>query len=534
MAAPALFVGCTVTPRSYPEATGPGCVLDIDGKRSSFDRVDGLAVIRNQVGSGVPGPAQVRQATLPEPSSAGWRFSSTDAMVANVLPGLTEFSLLVVVDARSGGTGRICTLTDARNVDIHLVLADIDSIAIWSRGVELMRVEDTSIALRPCVFAMTFDSSRIVQGFLNGAHVATYSGQVGFGGVGRLTLGAKGRQKSFDGMLQQLRCWDHAVSGTTLRREFDSLGATWGVGIIPLIGKRLRSPGPLPKGLKGSCVIPRAADIDDGSAWQNFWTRWDWDWVRESIDLAVEAGSRTIRIVGDVGAMLFGAVDPGSYRRRLDQFTAYCRRRGLSVYYCLLDLRHTPLDRLDEVEPLVTMIAKQLSTYDNVVAVELCNEVSVIYPQIAKNVVFAHVTRWAATIRNETDLPLSVSDVHTGELIEKLTDRAEMSRWREVIDFFDIHVYRPPHIRSRTNYLAPYELATDIPLVFGEVGASRDEDVDRVAVYRSIGRLATSSERVHGVYQWGLINDEYGLMAESGRDRQNGMLAAWRRFEPSV
>ncbi|MED5802315.1 hypothetical protein VX037_14870 [Gordonia sp. Z-3] len=531
-AVPAAIVGCALTARDVTEPNDPTRILDLDGTQASLDRVDGISMIRNQVAGGVGGPAQVANSTVPRPAATGWRFSLTDAMVADDLPTLTEFGLMVVVDARSGATGTICALTDARNNELRVVLAAPDTLAVWSRTTELMRIRDPSITLRPCAFAMTLDSSRTAYGFLNGAYVASFTDRIGLQAVRRLSLGADGDNRSFAGVLHQLRYWDHAVSGTTLRRNFDSLGARWEVGIVPLIGGRVSAAAPVPTGLKGSSVVPRATDIVNGSAWQNFWSRWDWQWVRESIDLAIEVGSRSIRIIGDVGAVLLGRIDAATYLRRLDQLLTYCRRRGLTVYYCLLDLRHTPLDRLGEVESLARTIARGLSRHPNVVAVDLCNEVSVIYPQLPEPVAFGFIARWASTIRSETNLPLSVSDIHTGQLIDKITDRAAMSRWREVVDFFDIHVYRPPMIRAGSNFLAPYELATDVPLVFGEAGASRDEDADRVGVYRSIENLANSSDRVRGVYQWGLINDEYGLMTENGRVRQDDVIAVWRSFEP--
>ncbi|MDY6811417.1 MAG: hypothetical protein SW127_20800, partial [Actinomycetota bacterium] len=206
-AAPAaVVVGCAAS-HGASEPIEPSRILDLDGRRASFDRDGANSVIRNQVDAGVRGPVGVRAATLPEPTPVGWRFTASNSMVAEILPSLDQFGLMVVVDAAGGATGRICTVGDASGSTLQLVLAAPDTLAVWWADVEVLRVQEASIRQRSCVFAVTVDSARIVHGFLNGAHAATSTRAVGLRGVQRLTLGSDGPDRSFTGVLQQLRCW---------------------------------------------------------------------------------------------------------------------------------------------------------------------------------------------------------------------------------------------------------------------------------------------------------------------------------------
>lgn len=520
---------------------GSALAVNLDGARSargaSPEGVDIPNLADGSATAAMPESATLRPRTVQE----GWQFSRSNMLTIRDIPPSAEFSLFAVFNVSDSRQGAICSVIDSDGLVISVVLVAEGVLAVWSSDeVELLRVEHDSIAPgRKVAFAFTFDASRIGLGFINGRHVGTFDGRVGFGQLNRAGLGAAdlasaGDYPSYSGVLRRLRIWTEAVQGATLREEFDDAAAQWDTPVISLVTRRRSEPVSLPLGLKGSCVVPKAADITQGSAWRNLWVRWDWNWIRDSIDLARDAGSSSIRIIGDVAGVQLGDIDIATYSKRLDQFLAYCESRDCTVYYCLVDLRHAPRDRILDIRELIPAVAQVLARHRNVIAVELCNEVSVAYSWADEAEVRQTLGEWATRLRENVTVPISVSDILTATLTDELSNAEGFAAWRDIIDFFDIHVYDPPELANSTNFLAPYDLATDIPLLFGEVGASRFRVPDRRERYRVINVLANSSPSVHGAFQWGVINDEFGLYVEDEQRPQPDLINAWRSFEMSA
>jgi len=464
---------------------------------------------------------------------AGLAFDGSRSLATNAPLDLTGFTIAAVVNGRGTIVGPNETGSDDRTGGIQLrVDPDGSLVALIANRQEIVRSKPGAIAASPTIVAFSLDSVGNSQLYVNARPVGGKSADLDREPALTMAVGASHGGERFTGTISEILRWTHPLSGAELRTAFDNLSASWGIAV----SRPLDGPTAVPlhtSRIKGSNIIPNRHDLSDPakSAWLNLWSRWDWNWIEQSVRRAVDQGANAIRLIGDVNAVYTGAIDEATYHRRLQQVVDLCNSSKCGFYYCAIDLRH----KLDAdpafIERFLTGVAAVLEGNRNVVAIDLCNEVASGFQLFPEDQVVGWITSWGRAIRAAApSVPLSISDVSGGSLSDKIANAAYYARFAPLVDFFDLHVYSV-RVAPDSHLLAPYELAVDRPLLIGEFGADRTAPgATPGEFYSQVRELRDSSHLVHGVLQWGAIADDFGLYSETDGRLQRDIAGEWARF----
>ena len=331
------------------------------------------------------------------------------------------------------------------------------------------------------------------------------------------------------------------------RRKFIKISATAGAAVTfappikawPYTGVlAVEKPTNAPltaTGIKGSNIIPPRVDIGTGAAaWFNLWSRWDWAWIERSVRRAVEQGANTIRIIGDVNAVRTGTISESTYHERLEQLITLCAQSHCKLYYCVIDLRHKWDASPDFIAGFLGGVGSLLAQHDNILAMELCNEVATVYRRYPEAQVVDWIKTWSDAIRrNAPQIPLSISDISEGGLLEKIAAARYYDMYADAVDFFDIHIYDEIvfDLPEDSHIFTPYEVNVNRPLLIGEFGANRSKpDATPGRFYAQVRKLRDSSRLIVGALQWGAVNDDFGLYSESDDRLQLDIAPEWACF----
>lgn len=338
---------------------------------------------------------------------------------------------------------------------------------------------------------------------------------------------------AFRGELAEVIRYTRPLLGQELLHLHRYLATKWDVPLARRIDSSSKPPHL--SGLVGSNVAPRLAQYSSGSVWTDFWSDWDWRWVKHSIDRARASGSNAIRTIGDVQAVGLGRLEQAGYLERLEQIIRYCRKHRVRYYPCGFSLQAVGSTSIASVHRQLVAQARLFArNLDVVVGFDLVNELGTNYDSYGRERAIGLALSLAAAVRHAAPaVPITVSDI--GDLqwgaLSRGTPLALYRRFAAHVDFFDVHVYAEPG-DLRAWHLAPYELTVGKPLMIGEFGADASGQGESKAdrYYRSVRALRDATPSVRGVFQWAAVDDRFGLQTETGARVRSRLVKEWRRF----
>ena len=130
--------------------------------------------------------------------------------------------------------------------------------------------------------------------------------------------------------------------------------------------------------LRGVNIVPTfdagVIPADQHSPWSTMWRVWNWNgWIKPQIDDAAAIGN-AIRFFGNTHCIAQGNITQATYLAQWRQVLDYSLAKGLFIYPCGGDLGHWGNFTWAQSVALYTAWAKTLSTYSNVVGVDITNE----------------------------------------------------------------------------------------------------------------------------------------------------------------
>ncbi|MDJ0454431.1 LamG-like jellyroll fold domain-containing protein [Gordonia amicalis] len=464
------------------------------------------------------------------------RFDGTDdTMPTRVPANPAEVTIVAVVQHAeaqtgtiigSGGTGGLQWRINASGT-MELLKANTASI-----GQSALSVPVGAVA----VVAVVYDSTGTYSFYLNGKPAGGGVNAQTFTASTFLTIGATAGSEFFNGDIGELVVFTRGLTGPELRSIMGGLASKRGV-VMP---QRILSETPAPLVVngyvKGSNIHPKAADLSTyANAWRGLWGNWDWTWIKRSVDRAKAQGANTIRLIGDVQTVADGVISQATYLSQLEQWVDYCASEDLKVYACLGDPTHYSSATPAYIADWYATQAELLVEKDNLLAMELMNEVGNGAKFFPESMLAAMVAQFSAAVRAVApNIPLSVSDPSHGNatVVGKFTDGARLLTYAPYVDFFDIHVYPKTSLTFRPWHTAAYELVSDRPLIFGEVGAYRPGNtaVTMAAQYEEARQAMLATPSVKGAIQWAAVNNDFGLYDETTDTLQTDIASAWAAF----
>jgi hypothetical protein len=470
-------------------------------------------------------------------SRAGLYFGGSRSLATNAQLDIASFTIVAVVKGKGSGTGTIVGPNEDPSNDqtggIQLCVdSDGSLVASLRNQKEIVRSRPGAITDSRAIVALSVDSVGNSQLYVNARPVGSKASATSLSPGSTMAIGASNGQQFYSGYIYEILRWTRPLGGRELRSVFDNLSAKWGVKVSGPLDGPIASPMRA-RQIKGSNIIPNQEDLADpqGSAWLNLWSRWDWAWIERSVHRAIDQGANTIRLIGDVNAVFTGVIDAATYHQRLQQVVSLCASLDRGFYYCAIDLRHKLKADSAFIRDFLFGVGGVLERNRNVVAIDLCNEVASGYKLFPEEQVVAWIADWGRAIRTAApSIPLSISDVSPGSLTDKIGNVDYYEHFADVVDFFDIHVYDDLEIASDSAVFAPYELGVNRPLLIGEFGADRSAVAQPGAFYSRVRTLRDSSPLVIGALQWGAVNDQWGLYAESDDRLETDITDEWARF----
>lgn len=287
--------------------------------------------------------------------------------------------------------------------------------------------------------------------------------------------------------------------------------------------------------LHGSNVVPKSTDV----GWRTFYRDWDWaGWVKPQIDRVADAGGNAIRMIGDVGGVIWGMNTRALYLSRWEQFIEHCRDRGLWVYVvggaadanAWEDVLDSGSDRPSDAQIAaeVAALASATAKYENVVALDGCQEINFAtgYNDAAQAALADAI---ANAVRAEVpSLPITFS--YGGMPGSGWAATTFFTNFNPIVDFFDFHAW--PETPLLNPNLAAYFAAAEKPLVIGEFGSAKsNSDATRNAAYDHWKTYAGRPE-IAGSFSWAIQDQSasaasnYGMWDNAGA--ASSVLTRWQ------
>ena len=265
--------------------------------------------------------------------------------------------------------------------------------------------------------------------------------------------------------------------------------------------------------LRGVNIVPTFAagfiPADQDSVWSANWRVWNWDgWIKPQIDDAAEIGN-AIRFIGNTHCIAQGNINQATYLAQWQQVLDYSVTKGLFIYPCGGDLGHWGNFTWSQSVALYTAWARMLSTYPNVVGVDITNEAwGQMQPVSAGPNTYNQPESYV-------DLLTALSGIVRGEagvLIAHSFPLADSSWWTlsndpiptlfRMSDFLDYHIYAsatPAQAAQAFNN----SWGVGKQMVIGEFGVNETISSDaRTARYQQIRDIVESRTDIDGALAW--------------------------------
>jgi hypothetical protein len=291
--------------------------------------------------------------------------------------------------------------------------------------------------------------------------------------------------------------------------------------------------------LRGVNIVPTfAAEVipaDQHSVFSTMWRVWNWNgWIKPQIDDAAAIGN-AIRFFGNTHCIAQGNITQATYLAQWRQVLDYSVAKGLFFYPCGGDLGHWGNFTWAQSVALYTAWAKTLSTYPNVVGVDITNEACgemlpanvspTTYNQPESYVdllaALGGIVRSEAGVRIAHSFPLADSSWWTLST-DPIPALFEMS------DFLDYHIYAPT-TPAQAAQAFTNSWGVGKRMVIGEFGVNETISSDaRTARYQQIRDIVASRTDIDGALAWSCWD------LGSGPDSQPGLYDASRRLRTDI
>ena len=293
--------------------------------------------------------------------------------------------------------------------------------------------------------------------------------------------------------------------------------------------------------LRGVNIVPTfdagVIPADQHSSWSTMWRAWDWNgWIKPQIDDAAAIGN-AIRFFGNTHCIAQGNITQATYLAQWRQVLDYSLAKGLFIYPCGGDLGHWGNFTWAQSVALYTAWANMLSTYPNVVGVDITNEAwgqmspanvgPTTYNQPESYVdllaALGGIVRSEAGLRIAHSFPLADSSWWT-------LSTAPIPALFEMSDFLDYHIYA-----STTPAQAAQAFTNSWGfgkhMVIGEFGVNETLSSDaRTTRYQQISNIVASRTDIDGALAWSC----WDLAMGSCPDCRSGLYDASRRLRTDI
>ncbi len=291
--------------------------------------------------------------------------------------------------------------------------------------------------------------------------------------------------------------------------------------------------------LRGVNIVPTfAAGIipaDRDSVWAAMWRVWNWSgWIKPQIDDAAAIGN-AIRFFGNTHCIAQGNITQATYLAQWQQVLDYSVAKGMYIYPCGGDLGHWGNFTWSQSVALYTAWAKMLSTYPNVVGVDITNEAwGQMQPVSVRPTTYnqpeSYVDLLAALsgiVRGEAGVPIA----HSFPLADSswwTLSKDPIPTLFEMSDFLDYHIYA-----SATPAQAAQAFANSWGvgkhMMIGEFGVNETQSSnERTARYQQIRNIVASRTDIDGALAWSCWD------LESAPDGQSGLYDPSRRLRTDI
>jgi hypothetical protein len=292
--------------------------------------------------------------------------------------------------------------------------------------------------------------------------------------------------------------------------------------------------------LRGVNIVPTFAAVipaDQHSVWSAMWRVWNWNgWIKPQIDDAAAIGN-AIRFFGNTHCIAQGNITQATYLAQWRQVLDYSVAKGLFIYPCGGDLGHWGNFTWSQSVALYTAWANMLSTYSNVVGVDITNEACgqmhpanvspTTYNQPESYVdllaALGGIVRSEAGVRIAHSFPLADSSWWT-------LSTAPIPTLFEMSDFLDYHIYA-----STTPAQAAQAFTNSWGfgkhMVIGEFGVNETISSNaRTTRYQEISNIVASRTDIDGALAWSC----WDLTMGSCPDCRTGLYDASRRLRTDI
>ena len=284
--------------------------------------------------------------------------------------------------------------------------------------------------------------------------------------------------------------------------------------------------------VKGTNLHPSAAQFagPTSDVFVNVWAGgYDWQLIKDSIDLTKTTGVNVFRAIGATNAVTEGYMTRTSYLSRQSDIATYCQSVGVRYYPCGGSLTHRGAASDSAIiNEVAALYAAMIPFGDTIFGFDLWNE----YRDDAAGLDHAAlmVKNCATQIRSTTDasIPMTASinaDPLNASLIRAIAP---------YINYLDFHLYFTLAVlQANLNYFAPLaQIAPGFKVVLGETGISRTGTTaqDRADYYTGILTLQNNTPQMLGTCQWAAINNDFGLFDETTHTLQTDISGAWAQF----
>lgn len=205
-----------------------------------------------------------------------------------------------------------------------------------------------------------------------------------------------------------------------------------------------------------------------------FWgASWNWSWVEENLDIAVQHGANVVR---NMGSLVAYQANPAQYVSRVHQFFEAVRSRGMKVLWVHFQGTSWPASNIPAWTAAINAVIAGYAGDPVIYGWDVGNE---LMPQSNINADGMAVISALVPVIKAADpgTPVTVSIVQYPNKISTFQAREAIGLIDSLVDFHDIHLYALPRRTLFTPALmARFGAVATKPILLGEIGASAQTD----------------------------------------------------------